>query len=295
MTNRIKFATYFGVATMWFVGGAIYPFLSNATKTVPPANIIVIRSVGAALILLIAVLVMAPNSFKQIKLSKSVVYIVIASLCFSPICSYTMAWASERVPGAITALMYATLPAMSSIYALAIGKPISRSAAIGVVLASIAVIFLIGAPEGDTKVSGIIAALISVLAWFIATEIWIANETNYPLILAIFLQVFVGAIGTVIFHFASNGPVITAAQIADPNMIFLIVALASQYWAYLGISRRVSPVVLTSFGFVNPIVAGVIGYLIFNQKVTLIQIISGAVVLFGVYIVVRGDKVSLEK
>jgi drug/metabolite transporter (DMT)-like permease len=281
--------TYFGVAVMWFVGGSIYPFLSNVAEKVDPLNVILIRSIGAALILLIAVLIIDPTSFKKIKFDRTLIPIVVASMMFSPICSGALAWSSGRIPGALSALMYSTLPAMATIYLIIQKKSPSKKSIIGVLIASIAVVFLVGAPQGPVQTAGVLAALLSVFAWFAATEIWIKYETGYPLILAIFLQVAIGALGTVLVHLFLNPPAITAEQIFDPSMLFLTVALASQYWAYLGISRRVSPAVLTSFAFVNPVVAGAIGYFAFDQQVSAIQLVAGALLLSGVFLVVRED------
>jgi drug/metabolite transporter (DMT)-like permease len=281
--------TYFGVAVMWFVGGSIYPFLSNVAEKVDPLNVILIRSIGSALILFIAVLIIAPTSFKKIKFDRTLIPIVVASMMFSPICSGALAWSSGRIPGALSALMYSTLPAMATIYLIIQKKSPSKKSIIGVLIASIAVVFLVGAPQGPVQTAGVLAALLSVFAWFAATEIWIKYETGYPLILAIFLQVAIGALGTVLVHLFLNPPAITAEQIFDPSMLFLIVALASQYWAYLGISRRVLPTVLTSFAFVNPVVAGAIGYFAFNQQVSALQLVAGALLLSGVFLVVRED------
>jgi drug/metabolite transporter (DMT)-like permease len=289
MNNRLNRSTIFGLAVMWFVGGGIYPFLSHAAETIDPINIVLIRAWGAALILLVAVLVMAPKSLPLIRFDKSLIPIVISSLLYSPLCSMTLAWSSSRVPGAITALIYSTLPAMSIIFLALKGNRPSPLATSGVVVASIAVIFLIGAPQGEVQIAGIIGALISTFAWFAATEIWIKYETGYPLILAIFLQVFIGAVGTTFVHWISNTPSVKSSDITNPSIIFLVAALASQYWAYLGISRRVSPALLTSFAFVNPLVAGVVGFLAFNQRLGAIQLLAGAILLVGVYLVVRSE------
>ena len=281
--------TTFGVAIMWFVGGGIYPFLSHATETIDPINVVFIRAWGAAAILFLAVLFLAPRSPRTFKFDKSFFPIVISSVLYSPICSVSLAWSSSRIPGAISALLYSTLPAMSIIYLAIQGKRPSVLATSGVVVASIAVVFLIGAPQGSVQVAGIFAALLSTFAWFAATEIWIKYESGYPLIFAIFLQVFIGAIGTTMVHFVMKAPDIHIRDVFNPTVIFLILALASQYWAYLGISRRVSPALLTSFAFVNPLVAGVLGFLAFNQKLQLIQLIAGAILLIGVYLVVKSE------
>jgi drug/metabolite transporter (DMT)-like permease len=184
---------------------------------------------------------------------------------------------------------------MSIIYLAIKGQRPSKLAISGVLVASVAVVFLIGAPQGSVQVAGIFAALLSTFAWFSATEIWIKYESDYPLIFAIFLQVFIGAIGTTIVHFVMKAPSVHMKDVINPTMIFLIVALASQYWAYLGISRRVSPALLTSFAFVNPLVAGLIGFFAFGQKLGAIQLVAGAILLLGVFLVVKSEMVVQER
>lgn len=288
-SQRDRRTTYLGMAVLWFVGGSIYPFLSNVAGRIDPLNIILIRSLGAAFILFVAVLVIDPSSFKKIKFDRTFIPIIVASLMFSPICSGSLAWSSERIPGALSALMYSTLPAMATLYLIIQKKNPSKKSILGVAIASVAVVFIVGAPQGPVQITGVLAALLSVFAWFVATEIWIKHETGYPLILAIFLQVAFGALGTVVLYLFLDPPAITYDQIFDPSMLFLIFTLASQYWAYLGISRRVSPAVLTSFAFINPVVAGIIGYFVFDQQVSVIQVLAGFLLLSGVFLVVREE------
>jgi len=295
MNKRLSRTTIFGIAVMWFVGGGIYPFLSHAAKTINPINIVLIRAWGSASILFLAVLILAPKSPRTFRFDKSFIPIIISSAMYSPLCSISLAWSSSRIPGAISALLYSTLPAMSIIYLAIKGQRPSTLAVSGVVVASIAVIFLIGAPQGSVQVAGILAALLSTFAWFSATEIWIKYESGYPLIFAIFLQVFIGAVGTTVVHFVMKAPSVHMKDVLNPTMIFLIAALASQYWAYLGISRRVSPALLTSFAFVNPLVAGVIGFFAFGQKLGAIQLIAGVILLLGVFLVVKSETVAQER
>ena len=59
---------------------------------------------------------------------------------------------------------------------------------------------------------------------------------------------------------------------------------------YLGISSRVSGMVLTSFGFVNPLVAALVGYFVFSQKITTMQAVAGAILLVGVALVVKNER-----
>lgn len=288
--RREQRLTLVSIGVMWFVGGAIYPFLSHVTAQIDPINIIVLRSTGAALIMFIAALIICPTAFKELKWDARLIPMIISSLIFSPICSGALAWSSNYIPGAVTSLMYSTLPMMTTIWLVVQGKKVSQPALAGIVLATISVVFLIGAPQGQIQTLGVIAALISVIAWMVATQIWIKYDNNYPLVFAIFIQVSIGALGTWIVRPFFKAAPIRVEDAININIVFLTAALASQYWAYLALSRRVSPAMLTSFAFVNPLVAGLIGYLYFDQRINTVQMISGVILLFGIYLLVREEK-----
>lgn len=277
------------LAVMWIVGGAIYPFLSEVTSSVDLLNIIFIRSVGAALILFIAVALTSPGSLKLIRFDKRLVMLSITGLIFSPICSGAVAWASSKEPGAVIALTYSILPALAVVYAAIQGSKPTRNSVIGVAIATLSVAFLIGAPSESVSAVGITVAFLSVIAWFIGTQIWIKFDPGYPILLATAIQVTVSAIAAGLLKLFISTPAIKSADVLNFNMIFLIAALAAQYWAYMGLADRVSPELLTSFAFINPLVAGAIGYAVFSQSVSQIQVIAGAILLVGVYIVVRED------
>jgi drug/metabolite transporter (DMT)-like permease len=277
------------LGVMWIVGGAIYPFLSEVTSSVDLLNIIFIRSVGAAAILLIAAALIVPGSFKLIRFDKQLLMLCGTGLIFSPICSGAVAWASSKEPGAVISLTYSVLPALAVVYAAVQGSKPTRNSVIGVVVATLAVAFLIGAPSESISAVGITVAFLSVIAWFIGTQIWIKYPPTYPILLATAVQLSISAIAAGLLKLFISTPAIKSADVLNFNMIFLVAALAAQYWAYMGLADRVSPELLTSFAFINPLVAGAIGYAVFSQSVSQIQVIAGAILLVGVYIVVRED------
>jgi hypothetical protein len=55
-----------------------------------------------------------------------------------------VAWSSSQEPGAVIALLYSILPAIAVVYGATKGVKPSRNSAIGVIVATIAVGFLIG-------------------------------------------------------------------------------------------------------------------------------------------------------
>lgn len=234
-------------------------------------------------------LIFQPSALRSFKIDRRLIPVIVCAVLFYPICSVALAWSSTKVPGAVTALLFSTLPALMTVYAALRGRRPTRTAVTGVALATVAVIFLVGAPNGSVTTSGVIAGLVSVLAWFVATEIWIRFIPNYPLLLATTLQAFIGTVGCLLVRPLVGAPAIHFSQALRPSVLFLVFALAAQHWSYLGISTRVSAPVLSSFAFVNPLVAGIVGYVVFSQMITAIQGTAGLILLVGVFLVVRED------
>ncbi len=293
MSKRESKLTWIGVFGMWTIGGAIYPVLSDVTKVVAPMNLVFYRSFGSAVLLGALLIIFQRSTFRELKFDRRLIPLVVASLLFNPGCAGTLAWASVKIPGAITALLFGSLPAIATIFGMLVGRRTNRMAVMGVVIATIDVGFLVGHPSGTITTSGIIAALLATVAWFAATEVWVTFNPGYSLLLATFMQTLIGAFGAFLARPILNSPAVHVHEVFIGGVVFLTFAFATQHLMYLGISSRVSGAVLTSFGFVNPLIAALVGYLFYSQKITSMQSIAGAILLFGVALVVRNEKSSL--
>ena len=284
-----KVLVWLGVVAMWTVGGAIYPVMSNVTKSVAPMNLVFYRAFGSSIVLFIILLLFKREQFRYLRWNKGLIPLFAASLLFNPTCAGALAWSSTKIPGAISSLLFGTLPAMATIFGAIVGRRPHRMAVMGVVIATIAVGFLVGGPSGRVTTPGVLAALFATLAWFGATEVWVTFNPGYPLLLATMLQTAIGSAGCFLARPILHSPAINWHQYLIGGVIFLTCAFATQHFAYLGISSRVSGPVLTSFGFVNPLVAALVGYGLYAQKISLIQAVAGLILLVGVFLVVRED------
>ena len=293
MMKRESILVWIGVLGMWTMGGTSYPLMSEVTKVVSPINLVFFRSFGSALLLGVITLVIAPRSFRELRWNRRLVPLFLASLLFNPGCAATLAWSSARIPGALSALLFASLPAMATIYGAIVGRRTSRVAVAGVVIATIAVIFLVGHPASSISTSGMFAALWATLSWFIATEVWISFNPQYPLLLATFMQTLIGAIGCLIVRPFVHAPALDRHQLFIGGVLFLTLTFAIQHLMYLGISSRVSGAILTSFGLVNPLVAALVGYIYFAQKITHLQVTAGVMLTVGLMLVVNEERRSV--
>lgn len=70
-------------------------------------------------------------------------------------------------------------------------------------------------------------------------------------------------------------------------MFFGSIAGFSAYTYLLG---RVRPVVATSYAYVNPVVAVLLGVLIAGERLTIAEIAAMPIILFGVVMVILGQR-----
>ena len=281
---------WIGVLGMWIMGGTSYPLMSDVTKVVSPINLVFYRSFGSAILLGLITVMVAPRSFREIRWNKRLIPLVIASLLFNPGCAATLAWSSSKIPGAISALLFASLPAMATLFGALVGRRTTRMAVAGVAIASIAVAFLVGQPTSSISTSGMLAALGATLSWFVATEVWVTYNPQYPLLLATFMQVLIGAVGCLLVRPVVHAPAFDYHLLLIGGVIILTFTFATQHLMYLGISNRVSGPILTSFGLVNPLVAALVGYFYFAQKISHLQIVAGLILSIGVMLVVHEER-----
>ena len=288
-----KLVVPLALATMWLMGGMGYPVLTVATKHLSPMNLVFVRTFGTAIILTAILLVINPSDFRAIKLDKDLAITFLCAILFYPICSGSLAFASTKIPGALTALLYSTLPVISTIYLLLNGKRVKRGTFIGLMIALVALVILVGAPSGKVTMIGVVAGGFSVLTWFVATEIWIKYNPKYSLLLATSLQAIFGSIGSFLAIPLFGSISISRSSLIQTSVIFLIFSLATQHFAYLWLTTNVSPVTLMLFSIVNPFVAGITGYLFFQQEITFTQILAGLLMILGIYKIIKNQTVII--
>ena len=284
-----KFAVALGLATMWLMGGMGYPVLSVATKELAPMNLVFVRTFGTALILIVILFIKSPNEIRSIRFDRDLLITFICAMLFYPLCSGSLAYSSSKIPGALTALLYSTLPVITTIYLLLNGKKVHRNTFLGLIISIVALLILVGAPNGRVTMSGVIAGIFSVLIWFIATEIWIKFQPKYSIFLATALQAFFGSIGAFLVRPVFNSGPINNSAVLNASVIFLIFSLTTQHFAYLWLTSKVNNVTLMLFSIINPFIAGITGYLFFNQQITAIQIFAGLLMVVGVYQIIRNQ------
>lgn len=213
----------------------------------------------------------------------------------------SLAWAETRVPSGIAALLVATCPMWIVVLARITGteRKLTRSALAGLVLGFVGVGVLFGPDllkrNGELNLLGSGAVLFGTLIWAVGT-IWMRNVKmpDSPVISS-GMQMFAGGVSLVL-----------AAMLAGEGKHFQLAAVTGRSWLALGylivfgsiiaftayswLHMVASPSRVSTYAYVNPMVAVLIGWALASEPIGAYTVIATAVILIGVALVNAGQK-----
>jgi drug/metabolite transporter (DMT)-like permease len=215
-------------------------------------------------------------------------------------------WAEQRVPSGITALLVAVVPLwMVLMEWLRPGGRRPHSAVfLGLVLGLAGIVLLVGpgafVGHGDVDTIGALALMVAAIAWA-AGSIYSRHAARpSSAVMATALQMLTG--GVVFMLVAAVSGELTRFDIHAvtlPSAIgyFYLVTFGSLvgFTAYVYLLRNTTPAKASTYAYVNPVVAVVLGWAIANEPISWRTMLAAAVILAGVAIIsVKGASVKRE-
>jgi drug/metabolite transporter (DMT)-like permease len=254
----------------------------------PPFLFTAIRQVVAGLLLLGAMVL-----WQGLKLSgQYLVRQLVAGFLLITLGNGLVAWAEVYVPSGVAAVLCATLPAV----VIAINMVIYRVRPTDVVIAGI-VLGLAGmvvmfsehlTDLGRTEYRlGIGCTLLAVLSWA-AGSVWLKHtaQDDHPFVNAAWQMLFGGLICFLFSGFLGEFPVAvwkTETTFALLYLIFFGSLLA--YACYLFALRNLPIDLVSTYAYVNPVVAVVLGWLVLDEKLNAKIWLGVGLVLAGIFLV----------
>ncbi len=213
----------------------------------------------------------------------------------------SLAWAETRVPSGIAALLVATCPMWIVVLARLTGteRKLSRRALVGLVLGFAGVGVLFGPDilkhNCELNLLGSSAVLFGTFIWAVGT-IWMRNVKmpDSP-VLSSGMQMFAGGVSLMIaaaltgegkhFHLAA---VTARSWLALAYLIVFgsIIAFTAYSWLHM----VASPSRASTYAYVNPVVAVLIGWALASEPIGAYTVIATVVILIGVALVNAGQR-----
>ncbi len=204
-------------------------------------------------------------------------------------------YAEQRVGSAMAALVLATTPLWTVLFAGIWRQWPTRSEWLGMVLGLCGIILL--NLEGDLRAYPAGALLLALAAASWAFGSVLSTRLRLPSgMMAGAAQMFSGGLLVVIASFASGEriPPHPSAK-AVVSMVYLaIFGSLLGYTAYTYLLKTVRPSLATSYAYVNPVLAVLLGVWLAGEHISALTVLGMLVILAGVVLVILGQKKTVQ-
>lgn len=287
-----------GFGAIYLIWGSTYLGIRYAVETIPPLLMMGIRHSAAGLLVYTWARrtgVTAPN-WRQWR------FAVIAGAMLFLGGHGLLAWAEQKVPSGLAALLCATLPLWTVLLAYVDGteRRLGSKAWIGILLGFAGVAVLIG-PDAFTQHLDVLAAggaIASALVWVMGTAYTRRVAMPSSKILSASMQMISGGVLLLIAG-ALSGEIrhlqlasLTLRSVAALAYLIVFGSIVA-FTAYTWLVSVSSPSRLSTYAYVNPVIAVILGWAVAGEALGVRTIAATAIIVGGVILVTTRRKQPL--
>jgi drug/metabolite transporter (DMT)-like permease len=281
-------------AAIYFIWGSTYLFIKFAIESIPPFMVGALRFWLAAIVLYawarIRSGIKPQGKHWRHGLVLGVFLLGIGNGC--------VVWSQQRVPSGITALIVAIVPLLVVLieWLRPSGRRPSAAALLGVLIGLAGMALLIGPSAflgaGDIDPLASLVLLVGSVSWSAAT-VFGKRASVPPLpLLASAIQLFGGALALTAASLVTGE--LARMQPADvPLRAWLSIGYLTifgsvvAFSAYSWLLRVASPTRISTYAYVNPIVAMLLGWAVAGEEMSARVLVAAGIVLAGVMLITR--------
>ncbi len=297
MAGRYGPRVWLALITIYLVWGSTFIALAIAVRDLPPLLAMALRHLTAGSLLLAIALPRGDRAGDRIGRRQVAAACVFGGLLF--VTGHgALAWAQKTVPAGMAALIVGSIPIWMTLFdRLFFGRRLPRSAYAGFALGLLGLALLFD-PFGEGLVDRTAALVIVVSAMCWAAGSLYSRGAPLPKrpIVSAGLAALCGGVLLAVLSLLT-GELGRADWTRDAVLAVAYLVVAGSvvgFSAYVWL-LRVAPVSLVStYAYVNPIVAVALGWLLLGESITLQMVLAGAAVLVSVAMILRASGAQLE-
>jgi drug/metabolite transporter (DMT)-like permease len=277
--------------TVWLAWGGTYPAIRVMVETVPP-----LLGTGVRFLVAGAVLAAVLGALGRLRAGRRelVGAAVVGTVILGDI--GVLAVAEQEVPAGLAALIIASVPLWIVLLQLVARDPVPRRTVVAV-LAGIAGMGLLVSPGGEAP-----AAWLLVLVAAAAVEAagqFFSRSTPLPRdpLLNSTVQLLAAGVALAVAGLAAGeaGDVNASAFSSDSLVAFAYLVVPGSivaYSAFTWLLRNVSITTVSTYAYVNPVVAVTVGWALLGERITAQMALGGVVIVGSVALVIQGRRLG---
>jgi drug/metabolite transporter (DMT)-like permease len=298
MAARHDVKVWLALVTVYLVWGSTFIALAIVIRDLPPFLSMSVRHLVAGSALLLFALPRGDRAGDRIGRRQVGAAFVFGGLLF--VTGHgLLAWSQQTVPAGVAALLVGTIPIWLALFdRVAFGKRLAVGAYVGIAVGFAGLAFLFD-PFGTGSVDrlGALVIVVSAMCWAIGSLYSRGAPLPQRPLVSAGLASLCGGVLLAIYALVSGevGEAVWTTS-AVLGLAYLIVAGSFiGFTAYVWLLRAASISLVSTYAYVNPIVAVALGWLILDESITTQMLVAGAAVLVSVAIIVRSGSADLER
>jgi len=272
---------------VYIIWGSTYLFIAITVETLPPLLAVSTRFIFAGAIL--ATIVLARGGTMRVTRRELASCALVG--CLLPGANAVLFYAEQDVPTGLASLLIASVPLWVVLLRLLAHERMSGAVLAGVGVGFAGVAILLQPSSGATTV-GVGLCLLSAVMWSVGTF----SAARLPLpenaFAATSLQMLVGGLVMLPGGIATAGSFSPSTSSVLAWFYLVTIGSVVGYTAYTWLIANAPLGLVSTYAYVNPVVAILLGVLFRNETLTVRILIGAAIVVSSVAVVVRKEPAS---
>lgn len=294
MSSRLVLATVGLVAVLI---GANFSVLKFALDHTSPMMLTSMRTVIGGSFLVGLALLRGERLPRRVD---DLAHIFVVSFSITTVSSALLIFGVNRVPAGVASLMASTMPLFTAVLStVLLATRVSRLGAIGLALGFVGTVVL-ASPSlgGSTAAIGIVALVLSALAWAFGTVFMkLKDFSRVSPVMLVGVQLLMSAVLLVPVALIVEGTADTEWTLGlfVPLAYAAIPANAVTFALLATVVARATPTQAAASAYLIPVFGVFFGWLIRDEILGLVEILGGVLVVAGVYVVVTANARQIEQ
>jgi drug/metabolite transporter (DMT)-like permease len=272
---------------VYIIWGSTYLAIAVTVETLPPMIAVSTRFIVAGAIM--AVVVKARGGSMRVSRRALLSCILIGALL--PGANAVLFYAEENVPTGLASLLIASVPLWVVVLRLISRERMSTMTLAGVGVGFLGVAILLQ-PEGNATAVGIGLCILSAVMWSVGSFASARLEMPENPFTATSLEMLAGGLMMLPIGIWEAGSLSPSASSVLAWIYLVTIGSVVGYTAYTWLLVNAPLGLVSTYAYVNPVVAIVLGLLFRNEQITTRILIGAAIVVSAVAVVVRQEPPS---
>ncbi|MGX4585951.1 drug/metabolite exporter YedA [Paenibacillus chitinolyticus] len=283
--------------SVYLFWGGTYLGMKVAIETIPPFTMGGVRFLSAGLILYVLARLTGEKRPNAKEWKSAGITGALLLLCGNGV----VAWAEQRVPSAIASLLVATVPLWMLVFGW-MGRSRNKPSAgivIGLLLGFAGIVILVAHPGstsgGNLDMLGIASLLLASVSWSIGSLYSRKAKLPESPLLSTALQMIIGGAllliaALVLGEWSGLQPsTITLRSYAALGYLIAFGSIVS-YTAYIWLLKHAEPVLVSTYAFVNPVVAVFLGWSLAGEQLSPNSLTAAVFIIAAVVVITLSRK-----